>query len=337
MSSKVTIALKDLEIGYRSKKSTHSIIQNINNDLSSGELICLLGANGIGKSTLLRTLTGSLSKLDGEVKILGLPIESYTDKELAKVISIVLTQKPDVENMTAYELIALGRTPYTDFWGKLSTQDKQIVEEAITDIGIANLRDRYINTLSDGERQKVMIAKALVQDTPIILLDEPTAFLDYPSKADTMHLLQRLAHQKNKTILLSTHDMELAIQIADKIWLFSPDKKLHTGVPEDLAIQGIFEEFLANTDIYFDRTSGLLSVHHPTDKTISIHGESKLKQIIKKALYRVGIRAQRDLNSNLTQLNIISDSPLQIEVRYNNGQMERVSSIAQLLQLKEKF
>ena len=268
---------------------------------------------------------------------MGLPIESYTDKELAKVISIVLTQKPDVENMTAYELIALGRTPYTDFWGKLSTQDKQIVEEAITDIGIANLRDRYINTLSDGERQKVMIAKALVQDTPIILLDEPTAFLDYPSKADTMHLLQRLAHQKNKTILLSTHDMELAIQIADKIWLFSPDKKLHTGVPEDLAIQGIFEEFLANTDIYFDRTSGLLSVHHPTDKTISIHGESKLKQIIKKALYRVGIRAQRDFNSNLTQLNIISDSPLQIEVRYNNGQMERVSSIAQLLQLKEKF
>ena len=208
------ISLSQLSVGYT---LSHPVISDINLELRSGQLACLIGENGIGKSTLLKTLTGFLPKLKGSLLLGNRDIESFSQRELARQVSIVLTQKPDVQNLTIEEIIGLGRSPYTGFFGRLRAEDRKVVDDAIATMGIENLRGRMIQTLSDGERQKVMIAKALAQETPIILLDEPTAFLDFPSKAETFQSLQRMAHERDKLILLSTHDLELAVRFADSL------------------------------------------------------------------------------------------------------------------------
>ena len=208
------ISLSQLSVGYT---LSHPVISDINLELRSGQLACLIGENGIGKSTLLKTLTGFLPKLKGSLLLGNRDIESFSQRELARQVSIVVTQKPDVQNLTIEEIIGLGRSPYTGFFGRLRAEDRKVVDDAIATMGIEKLRGRMIQTLSDGERQKVMIAKALAQETPIILLDEPTAFLDFPSKAETFQSLQRMAHEKDKLILLSTHDLELAVRFADSL------------------------------------------------------------------------------------------------------------------------
>lgn len=206
------ISLSHLSVGYT---ASQALVSDVNVELQSGQLHCLIGRNGIGKSTLLKTLTGFLPKLSGDLLLDGQGIETFTQQALARKISIVLTQKPDVQNLTVAEVIGLGRSPYTGFFGKLRSKDCAVVDDAIRSVGIEPLRHRMIQTLSDGERQKVMIAKALAQETPIILLDEPTAFLDFPSKAETFQLLRSMAHEKDKLIVLSTHDLELAVRFAD--------------------------------------------------------------------------------------------------------------------------
>ena len=210
----MVISLSQLSVGYT---LSHPVISDINLELRSGQLACLIGENGIGKSTLLKTLTGFLPKLKGSLLLGDRDIDSFSQRELARQVSIVLTQKPDVQNLTIEEIIGLGRSPYTGFFGRLRAEDRKVVDDAIATMGIEKLRGRMIQTLSDGERQKVMIAKALAQETPIILLDEPTAFLDFPSKAETFQSLQRMAHERDKLILLSTHDLELAVRFADSL------------------------------------------------------------------------------------------------------------------------
>ena len=210
----MVISLSQLSVGY---SLSHPVISDINLELRSGQLACLIGENGIGKSTLLKTLTGFLPKLKGSLLLGNRDIESFSQRELARQVSIVLTQKPDVQNLTIEEIIGLGRSPYTGFLGRLRAEDRKVIDDAIATMGIEKLRGRMIQTLSDGERQKVMIAKALAQETPIILLDEPTAFLDFPSKAETFQSLQRMAHERDKLILLSTHDLELAVRFADSL------------------------------------------------------------------------------------------------------------------------
>ena len=210
----MVISLSQLSVGY---SLSHPVISDINLELRSGQLACLIGENGIGKSTLLKTLTGFLPKLKGSLLLGNRDIESFSQRELARQVSIVLTQKPDVQNLTIEEIIGLGRSPYTGFFGRLRAEDRKVVDDAIATMGIEKLRGRMIQTLSDGERQKVMIAKALAQETSIILLDEPTAFLDFPSKAETFQSLQRMAHERDKLVLLSTHDLELAVRFADSL------------------------------------------------------------------------------------------------------------------------
>ena len=208
------ISLSQLSVGY---SSSHPVISDISVELHSGQFACLIGENGIGKSTLLKTLTGFLPKLKGRLLLDNRDIESFSQQELARQVSIVLTQKPDVQNLTIEEIIGLGRSPYTGFFGRLRAEDRLVVDDAIAAMGIEKLRGRMIQTLSDGERQKVMIAKALAQETPVILLDEPTAFLDFPSKVDTFQSLRNMAHERDKLILLSTHDLDLAARFADSL------------------------------------------------------------------------------------------------------------------------
>lgn len=208
------ITLEQLSVGY---KGFSPIVTDINVEIKSGELTCLIGSNGIGKSTLLKTLTGFLPKLGGRLLLDGRDIDLLSQHERAKYISIVLTYKTDVQNLSVAEMVGMGRMPYTGFWGKLNADDREIVAEAINMVGINHLKDRMVQTLSDGERQKVMIAKALAQQTPIILLDEPTSFLDFPSKVEMLQLLHRLAKETDKVVFLSTHDLELALRIADRL------------------------------------------------------------------------------------------------------------------------
>ena len=253
----MTVRLKGLTIGYRTKQVTKAVASGIEACIRSGELTCLLGPNGVGKSTLLRTLSAFQPKLEGSICYEGsdgktAEISELTDRELSRMIGVVLTEKPDVRNMTVRELVGLGRSPYTGFWGLLTKDDYAIVDESISVVGIGALSGRTVDTLSDGERQKVMIAKALAQQTPIIFLDEPTAFLDFPSKVEVMQLLKRLARTMGKTVFMSTHDLELALQVADTVWLMERET-LSIGTPRELADSGRMGHFVEREGIVFDR------------------------------------------------------------------------------------
>jgi iron complex transport system ATP-binding protein len=247
------IEIKHLSIGYKNKHQDKIIAQDFNSILYSGELTCLIGINGVGKSTLLRTLSGFQPPLQGEIRIENKPISSFSNKELSKMIGVILTEKIEVRDMSVTELVSLGRSPYTGFWGKLNRKDKAIVNESIKQVKIFDLAERSIDTLSDGERQKVMIAKVLAQQTPVIFLDEPTAFLDFPSKVEMMQLLRNLSKETGKILFFSTHDLELALQIADKLWIMDKEKGLIVGTPYELAGNGSLENLFQCRHIIFDR------------------------------------------------------------------------------------
>ena len=260
MVNNETIQLRNLSIGYALAHGVRTVAEGINGAIRSGELTCLLGPNGVGKSTLLRTLSAFQPKIDGEIYFeLGdkREIGTLSDKELSKLIGVVLTEKPDVRNMSVRELVSLGRSPYTGFWGSYSKEDLRIVDEAIEMVGIGDLTRRPVHTLSDGERQKVMIAKALAQQTPVIFLDEPTAFLDYPSKVEMLQLLRRISREAEKTIFLSTHDVELALQLADTLWLMTKQKTgncpMAIGSPKELAESGDLGRFIEGKGVSFDK------------------------------------------------------------------------------------
>lgn len=328
-----TIHIKDLAIGYPGKGDVKIVASAINAGINSGELTCLLGANGIGKSTLLRTLSAFQPKLSGEIRIQGKYIEQYTDKQLSKVLSVVLTEKCDIRNMTASELIGLGRSPYTGFWGTLSREDKLIVRESVGLVGIPHLFNRMVHTLSDGERQKVMIAKALAQQTPIIYLDEPTAFLDFPSKVEIMQLLHRLSRKMNKTVFLSTHDLELALQIADKIWLMDHVNGVSTGTPEDLALDGSLSSFFARKGIVFDWETGLFRVDNEHTSSIRLVGHGQRYAMVRKALQRNGILAGRQVESAayIETGSLQEANEAAFIFHTEAGESIRVSTIAELL------
>ena len=258
-SMRGSVILQDLSIGYTIKGEKKTVAHRLNATICSGELTCLLGRNGIGKSTLLRTLSAFLPALAGDVLLQGKSLTTYSDQERSQLIGVVLTEKPHVRNMTVDEMVAMGRAPYTGFWGMMSKDDQRIVDESIQLVGIESLRQRLVQSLSDGERQKVMITKALAQQTPIIYLDEPTAFLDYPSKVELLQLLRRLAHDEQKTIFLSTHDVEISLQLADTLWLMTTEQ-LHVGTPRQLATGGVLSRFIESDGIVFDNNSLTLRV-----------------------------------------------------------------------------
>ncbi|NDV81996.1 ABC transporter ATP-binding protein [Bacteroides sp. 51] len=328
-----TIEIESLSIGYPGGKSTKVVAGNINASINQGELTCLLGANGIGKSTLLRTLSAFQPKLSGEIRILGKDLNAYTDRELSHVIGVVLTDRLDIRNMTVEELIGLGRSPYTGFWGGLSREDKEIVDQAIAQIRIEDLTHRMVHTLSDGERQKVMIAKALAQETPVIFLDEPTAFLDFPSKVEIMQLLHRLSRNTHKTIFLSTHDLELALQIADKLWIMDKTHGLTVGTPEDLSLSGDLSTFFARKGITFDMETGLFRVDNAYDYQIKLSGHGRRYTMVRKALGRNGILANRQIEADVCIETGNSPDDKEYTLHLPGEEPVTVTSIEELLQI----
>jgi iron complex transport system ATP-binding protein len=286
---------KNLSIGYKSKRSERVISKALNLQLEPGQLVCLLGSNGSGKSTLMRTIAGLQPALEGSVLIGQKPISELKSIELAQKLSLVLTERIEAGNLTAQEVITLGRTPYTGWLGALSDFDYDKINLAITLAKVESLTSRKMHQLSDGERQKVMLARALAQDTDLILLDEPTAHLDLPNRVDMMRLLHMLAKQTNKAILLSTHELDLALQAADELWLMQQNGDLVTGVPEDLVLNGSFESAFAKSGFFFDKTSGTFNIYQDIcAHTIRLSGDSTLVFWTKRALQREGLGVTDD-------------------------------------------
>ena len=230
---------KDLHIGYKDK----AILPPINVSLDEGNLIALIGPNGAGKSTLFKTLTAHIKPISGSIELMGKELSDYSSKEKAMLIGLVLTERPDDMFLKVYDVVASGRCPYTNFFGKIEKEDENIIQESLDIVGINNLKDRYFNTLSDGEKQKVMIAKTLAQNTPIIFMDEPTAFIDYPSKIELFSLMKMLSKERNKTIIFSSHDLELLLRYTDDIWMISKGKELVSAKKDDLLESGILKEY----------------------------------------------------------------------------------------------
>ncbi|RZJ67818.1 MAG: ABC transporter ATP-binding protein [Flavobacterium sp.] len=242
----------NLSIGYRSKKSETVIANEISISLEAGKLISLIGANGIGKSTLLRTLTGIQRPLQGEVLLDGQSVGNYSSAELSQKLSLVLTEKLPPSNLTVFELIALGRQPYTNWIGKLSPEDITQVNEAMRLTGTSHLASSKHFQISDGQLQNVLVARALAQNTPLIVLDEPTTHLDLQHKAAMFKLLKKLSSETGKCVLFSTHDIDMAIQLSDEIIVMTPNKITQAN-PQRLTSDGIFDTLFADDGIVFDR------------------------------------------------------------------------------------
>ena len=244
-----------LTAGYPAEHPPKAVITNADLQLYPGEVTCLLGANGAGKSTLLRTISGLQPPVEGEIFIGDRPVGTIPQREMARLISVVYTERTHAGALTVEETAALGRQPYTGFFGRLSQDDRHIVARALEAVGIAPLADRFLATLSDGERQKVMIARALAQQTPVMLLDEPTSFLDVASRLEVMALLSALASRQQKAVLLSTHDVANALAIASRLWLILPGGEMECGTPSELIEKGLMDRLFAGRDIHFDRNA----------------------------------------------------------------------------------
>lgn len=245
------LTIENLSVGYGTGRKCHVVGSRLNASLPPASLTALIGSNGAGKSTLLRTLSGFLPPLEGVVRWKDFPDARPSQQQLARLLAIVLTARIESDFLSAREVVESGRAPYTPFDGRLSQHDHDVVNEALRLTESDHLASRRLHQLSDGERQRVMIAKALAQETPVILLDEPTAFLDFAGKIKTMRLLQSLAHDKGKTILISTHDLEPAFHIADRLWLLSPTV-ITEGTPRTLADEGVLQQFFCADGMNFD-------------------------------------------------------------------------------------
>lgn len=289
MNTETILRTEQLTVGYRhAGRADRVIAADLDLCLRRGELVCLLGPNGAGKSTLMRTLAGLQPALRGEIWLDGDRPADLSARELARRLSIVLTERIDVGNLSVRDLVALGRHPYTDWWGNLTAHDEEVVRWAVRAVGAGDLADRPVQELSDGERQKVMIARALAQEPLLILLDEPTAFLDLPRRVEVMGLLRTLARQTGRAILLSTHDLDLALRSADRLWLLSADGKMQIGAPEDLVLSRAFEQVFASEGIVFDGYTGSFRIVRDAAGIIHLRGDGMAALWTTRALEREG-------------------------------------------------
>jgi len=297
---------RNLKVGYGAGSKNPSCISGpLELEIHAGQVICLLGPNGSGKSTLLRTLSGLQPALAGQIEIGD---NEWTRRDpsnihdiqpekrphrmhparLAKMISLVLTDPVRSNNLTAHSLVSLGRYPHSGWLGILNDDDKAIVKNALDATGTAAYADRKMHTLSDGESQKVMLARALAQDTPLMMLDEPTAHLDLPSRIQLMQMLHRLARTTRKGILVSTHELDLALQVADQVWLLQAGGRFDKGVPEDLVLNGIFEAAFDKEGIHFDKSTGSYHINPGQLEEIRLEGEGVSDFWTRRALRRRG-------------------------------------------------
>jgi len=319
------LSTQNLNIGYKTKNTTDIIQQELQLELQPGQLVCLIGPNGAGKSTLLRTLAGLQKPISGKVLIDNVDINKISQRNKALQIALVLTDRVSIDNATVEELVGFGRHPHSNWWGNKSEEDIQFIREAIEMVHLKHKTDRNINDLSDGERQRVMIAKALAQDTPVIMLDEPTAHLDLPNRVEILLLLHKLAHKTGKAILLSTHELDIALQAADCIWLMTKENGVECGVPEDLVFNGSFSRAFESKSYYFNAANGNFSMNYPMLKKVWVEGDKTRMYWTLRALARAGYV-------------VVPDAPVTIRVLEKSWEVgdQELSTVKELLEELEK-
>ncbi len=320
-----------LSIGYSHRGQETCVAKALDLALNAGEFICLLGPNGAGKSTLIRTLAGMQAPLSGSLKLQNQTFHSISPRERARMISVVLTEALPVGMMDAYSLVALGRHPYSGWLGGLNQHDKERIKWAFKAVGAEGLEGRQIAELSDGERQKISIARALAQEAQVMLLDEPTAFLDLPRRVELMTILRNLAHREQMGLLLSTHDLDLALRFADRLWMITTDGKLIQGYPEELAMSGEFARIFANENLDWDAERGSFRAHPNPCLKAHIQGDSIHALWTRRALERLGFGiAKPDENSALSIQVVELDDHTEWAVARNGNQATH-TSISQLI------
>jgi iron complex transport system ATP-binding protein len=315
VSDSTTIALQttNLEVGYKKNNQNQVLFEPLSLTLTQGELVCFMGSNGIGKTTLIKTLAGIQAPITGAVT------RHYST-------AIVLTDKISGSLMTVRDLVTYGRYPHLNWWLTLNDEDHQLIENAIRKVHLESIADKQLSQLSDGQLQMAMIAKALAQDANILLLDEPTAHLDLNNRVEIMNLLRLLARETNKTILVATHELDLALQTADKIWLATQDKKIVTGIPEDLVLDGTFDIVFQLKG--FDLKTGKIS-HTPYRKTlVQLDGSGPEYLWTKNALERNGYELEADATT-IVRILTLSDK-INWELTHNNINTQ-FNSLAELL------
>jgi len=290
------IATNDLYMGYRKGRRYIHLLEGLNVNIHKAELTAILGRNGSGKSTLLRTLCGLQDPISGNIMIRGIPIKSLSLEEKARCMSFVSTEPVHVSHMRIIDLVTLGRSPYTGWMGKLTAHDHDVITDAILSTGLSEKQDAFIDELSDGERQRVMIARSLAQDTDIIYLDEPTAFLDVINRYDIFRLLHALTRQKEKTIVFSTHDLQIALSESDRILLLE-NKRVIQGAPEDLLLSDEIKILFNQEQLEFNRENASLSLKKEFINDIGIDGPMGPEMTFTvKALERLGFRVANNKN-----------------------------------------
>lgn len=310
---------KNLSVGYKaSHQPARIVLSNISITIRSGEFVCLVGPNGVGKSTLLRTLAALQPALEGKIMLMMADgelrdIHRVNEKELARRLSVVLTDRVEVGNLTSYGLTALGRYPYTDWVGRLTPNDEMVVRWSLQAVGADDLSDRQVHELSDGERQKVMIARSLAQEPALVILDEPTAYLDLPRRIEIMRALRQLAHTTDRAILLSIHDLDLALRSADVLWCLPPGGPLQVGAPEDLVLSGAFEAIFCQDNLEFDKQSGTFRIHPKNGAYVTLIGQGLTAIWTERALEREGFHVKwtsqplLERNENRLEITVIDE------------------------------
>lgn len=312
------INIRQLAIGYHTGRCIKLVASNLNAEIRKGELVCLLGANGTGKSTLMRTICRFQPILGGTIEIMNQQCNNLNEKAISRLVSVVLTDRVAVPNATVEELVSYGRSPYTGLLGRLRQHDLEMVDTAMRQCGIAHKRNDLLSALSDGERQKAFIAKALAQDTPIIILDEPTAFLDLPARVEIIHLLREIASTSGKSVLLSTHDLDLALQMADRLWLLQHGGPLITGSPEDLLLENAFQSMFAKGGIEFDNRTGLFKVIHNEHTSIAFKGHGFGYVLLRRAFSRKGIKLDPQMNQQSWRIEIMPGDTIAFSLYFEN-------------------
>lgn len=288
MPNEARLSTENLSIGYTHGRQTTVVAEALDCSLRGGEFVCLLGPNGAGKSTLIRTLAGMQAPLGGALRLGNRPLTGIAPRQRARAISVVLTEGLPMGMMDAYSLVSLGRHPYSGWLGGLDAHDRERIDWALGAVGASALAERQVAELSDGERQKISIARALAQEAKLMLLDEPTAFLDLPRRVELMGILRDLAHREKLALLLSTHDLDLALRFADRLWLLSPEGHLVQGAPEALALGGQFAEVFASENLQWDARTGSFRTQPVPCLKVQLTGDNLERMWTQRALERMG-------------------------------------------------
>ncbi len=302
----------DLAIGYAARRKVNTVMQHLTLQARTGELVALIGRNGSGKSTLLRTLVGLQPALSGKVILQGKELITIGSSLLPRIVSFASTEPMGIRNIRVRDVIALGRFPFTNWIGTVTTGDEEAVNKAIEATGLMQLAGRSIDNISDGERQRTLIARSLAQDTGLLVMDEPTAFLDLPSRYSIVSLLRQLTRERDKCVIYSTHDLDTAINEADRIWLMT-EEGIAEGAPEDLILSGAVARAFESPLLSFSKSEGTFSFIRGRQTGVALEGKGLAARLTEKALGRQGYR-------------IDPEAPLKVTVSVTSGGNEWIVS-----------